>query len=802
MNSDDFKRKTSIALQKSSLSQRCEEVQKIIDDYSTKELHGFFPELLGSIFGYSNNNNDWGLRKLSQRSGAFEQLSKFLGPSGAIFKLIDKLQVDGYLKYEFFIKCLPMPSQNSLAEGNIPVLYHNKIHISNTASSNSSRVVLLDAFEYFMFHFAYYLVYQQNISSTSQDSNGTTEVQTLYLAILESYLTHFLSPATSIQPNTSTSSSLSGRNQAPWYSTGSFHRLPQNQAQFSGLIRASPSGHIPPVQGHSTYDHSTGEIWKSETFLQILIEFWLNQNTMDSVTSNVLSHGQVYFMPSVDLVQAVRMLIKQVHLFVYDSGIEALNQSALSPIEELKRNVIQQMLQKKLYCFIRHGFAHWPLDPSFRVIVETWLSFIQPWRYAKNPQALKTDSTNVFSQEWTSFVQENFLFYTEVLQEFVLRGLKLDLYSHKDVFILVRVTKVFAQEGLADVIQEVEKLLVQPSVNAKGPLRGSPSSMGVSLGSSLRSNMMDLEGPSFSYVPIFQEPGSEKLERLRFNISSALANIRNKHPGMAGQTTQAAQGPMAWFKSLLSGEFFDEDYSSKRDTDKVALYLEQSYESLASIVKVSSDVTDSGDQTIPRATPSGARDRTLPSLSSSTSSQGSIPECIQNERGQLIVTHRGRFQMINGLRRFEVQYTGDPELQPIRSYENPTLVRLLYRFSTYLNSKIGDHLHQTYNNTGYLSTIACTLSPCLKTPSHNGPGTSPVSNAQTCHAVRDPRISLRFLASYKTMFYLIMLYLLCKVFSLKSLTILALFILVLFFSFMGHVCPKHCDSDTLQKKLF
>ena len=42
-------------------------------------------------------------------------------------------------------------------------------------------------------------------------------------------------------------------------------------------------------------------------------------------------------MPSVDLVQAVRMLIKQVHSFVYDSGIQALNQPALSPIDELKR---------------------------------------------------------------------------------------------------------------------------------------------------------------------------------------------------------------------------------------------------------------------------------------------------------------------------------------------------------------------------------------------------------------------------------------------------------------------------------
>ena len=44
--------------------------------------------------------------------------------------------------------------------------------------------------------------------------------------------------------------------------------------------------------------------------------------------------------------------------------------------------------------------------------------------------------------------------------------------------------------------------------------------------------------------------------------------------------------------------------------------------------------------------------------------------------------------MINGLRKFEVKYSGDPELQPICSYENPALVRLLYKLSTHLNEKV------------------------------------------------------------------------------------------------------------------
>lgn len=44
--------------------------------------------------------------------------------------------------------------------------------------------------------------------------------------------------------------------------------------------------------------------------------------------------------------------------------------------------------------------------------------------------------------------------------------------------------------------------------------------------------------------------------------------------------------------------------------------------------------------------------------------------------------------MMNGLRKFDVKYSGDPELQPICSFENPALVRLFYKLSTHLNKKV------------------------------------------------------------------------------------------------------------------
>ena len=94
--------------------------------------------------------------------------------------------------------------------------------------------------------------------------------------------------------------------------------------------------------------------------------------------------------------------------------------------------------------------------------------------------------------------------------------------------------------------------------------------------------------------------------------------------------------------------------------------------------------------------------------------------------------------MINGLRKFEVKYSGDPELQPICSYENPALVRLLYKLSTHLNEKVYVIFRIKLRANGCNNTQHCWLnsvgSCCVRVGSCVQTDAPTPDNIRTCSA--------------------------------------------------------------------
>lgn len=226
-------------------------------------------------------------------------------------------------------------------------------------------------------------------------------------------------------------------------------------------------------------------VYKCETTLNIFTEFWLNHvfssNIEDSSRNlKILSHSNFQF--TVEHMRAIRSLVKHLHYFSnnshkrnndfqnsslhtqYNSG-GIVTAEVNDPLDELRRNLwsSKYLVQKKLYHFLKLAFDRWPNDSSFRVPLETWLSYIQPWRYISKSSPIRkqndelNDSQSSDISEWKRFIVENLFFYTIIFRQVIDRISKiLDLNSTSSALLLFRMTKVFAQSHLCECIKESE----------------------------------------------------------------------------------------------------------------------------------------------------------------------------------------------------------------------------------------------------------------------------------------------------------------------------------------------------------
>uniref|UniRef100_A0A669PKT0 Sphingomyelin phosphodiesterase 4 n=1 Tax=Phasianus colchicus TaxID=9054 RepID=A0A669PKT0_PHACC len=654
-------------------AQRCHDLETVIEEFPAKELHGIFPWLVESIFGSLDGIIvGWNLRCLQGRTNPTEYsvALDFLDPSGPMMKLVYKLQAEEY-RYDFPVSYLPGPVKASIQEQVLPEcsLYHNKVQF--TSSGGLDLNLALNPFEYYMFYFAISLITQKNSPITHHVSPSNSA----YFILVDTYLKCFLPTEGSVLPPPSSNPggaipSPTPRSPAvPFTSYGMHH---------TSLLKRHIA-HQPSVNA----DPASQEIWRSETLLQIFVEMWLHHYSLEMYQKMQSPHVKESFKPTEEHVLVVRLLVKHLHAFSNSLKPEPLSPSAhshtASPLEEFKRVVIPRFVQQKLYIFLQHCFGHWPLDASFRAVLEMWLSYLQPWRYApeKPPQTAELLPRSV-SEKWAAFIQENLLMYTKLFVGFLNRTLRTDLVSPKNALMVFRVAKVFAQPNLAEMILKGEQLFLEPELVI--PHRQHRLFMTPTLGGSffsswpptitdasfkVKSHVYSLEGQDFQYKQMF---GTE------------VRNLLNE-----AQLTQMM---------MKCGTAQDENGKKQ------------------------------------------------------------LPDCIESENG-LILTPLGRYQMINGLRRFDVQYQGDTELQPIRSYENATLVRLLYRLSSALNERFAEQMNVLCSREDFIGRFCCYH---LKNPRF-------VHKIRYSPVLKDrrnqnwgPRISLRFLASYRTLFSLLMLY--------------------------------------------
>ncbi|XP_022351428.1 sphingomyelin phosphodiesterase 4 isoform X2 [Enhydra lutris kenyoni] len=752
-------------------AQRCQDLVKVIEDFPAKELHAIFPWLVESIFGSLDGVLlGWNLRCLQGRMSPVEYsiVMEFLDPGGPMMKLVYKLQAEDY-KFDFPVSYLPGPVKASIQEHVLPdsPLYHNKVQFPPTGGLGLN--LALNPFEYYMFFFALSLITQKPLP-------GALHIRTsdcAYFILVDRYLSWFLPTEGSVLPPLSSSPGGPSPSPAP--------RTPAMPFASYGLHHTSLLKRHVSHQTSVNADPASHEIWRSETLLQVFVEMWLHHYSLEMYQKMQSPHAKESFTPTEEHVLVVRLLLKHLHAFSNSLKPEQVSPSthshATSPLEEFKRAAVPRFVQQKLYLFLQHCFGHWPLDASFRAVLEMWLSYLQPWRYAPEKPAPSSDcQPRAVSERWAPFVQENLLMYTKLFVGFLSRALRTDLVSPKNALMVFRVAKVFAQPNLAEMIQKGEQLFLEPELvipHRQHRLFTAPPFTGSFLSSwppavtdtsfKVKSHVYSLEGQDCKYTPMF----GPEVRTLVLRLAQLITQAKQTAKSISDQCGESTPGHpfLSWlgfYSTDTNGCYPSNDLDemgqdSVRKTDE---YLEKALEYLCQMFRLSE--AQLAQLTLALGT------------TQDENGKKQLPDCIVGEDG-LILTPLGRYQIINGLRRFDIEYQGDLELQPIRSYEIASLVRMLFRLSSAINQRFAGRMAALCARADFLGSF------CRYHLTEPGPAgrrlLSPVARGSAASRARGPRLSLRFLGSYRTLLSLLLAFFVASLFCVGPLTCALLLVL-------------------------
>ncbi|KAL0272445.1 UNVERIFIED_CONTAM: hypothetical protein PYX00_005408 [Menopon gallinae] len=674
------------------MQKRVTELTYILQECSMKDVQIIFPFLVEHIFGVNPSfGNGWNLLGTSRTSncGDFDALYTFLHPFGTLFEIIYKLLGDVYSKYEYPITLLPQRLRQMILDGSVPQFFVDKLQID--PNFRAPTALVLNSFEFYLFHFAFHL-----LNSWHDQENLKVNCDTIYLHLSDQYLQHFLPIETSVVLPI-----------VPIHQAISLPRSPTPQVQpqvtpklfKTSAVKIGSASLSPPAvsQPHA-------EIWRSETFIQITIYFWLSE--LRSPEDNL---------PKESHLRVVRNMIKHIHYFVNNFHNDG------SAIDEL-RKICHSLYRRPIYTFLRRNIHHWPLDSSFLLMLETYLSFIQPWRYVKY-NVRNREESSVVEQRWYNFIVENFPAYTVLLREIIPRFLRMDLTSPKHAHMLYRLSKVLSLPKLTDYLREIESCLEETKFGndtaylSPGQYRSPKSS-----------------SPGCPYKPLFDCEFRAQIHEFLINVQRSLILVQDWLNSSVAQQKMKKSGLLQSLKECLFWTGSVDDYTIE-ERRKTATYLEVSRLLLSSAFEIP----------LPELLEGKAN-----SADKSTSTSGIDLDATRQMSG--LMENLMLDPKIWRKRTKLIRYDANPDMEPIRSTEITFLVRFFHQISTRINELYGERFKQLWNRTDIWGLVAKQLlaPPCRY---HYFDKSVPGNFARRVSVELPPRISLRALASHQTISY-------------------------------------------------
>eukprot|EP01083_Nonionella_stella_P077905 212953_1 len=198
---------------------------------------------------------------------------------------------------------------------------------------------------------------------------------------------------------------------------------PLRHPALGGLVKSALNFFM-PVEGKKIL----GSHPLSSFFFTFCLEFWLNQNAMEL--------GE-YLLPPPKLLDAIRQLIQCIQQKFSSVGAKALNNT----------------IRLYFYKFFSVSFKRFPLDHimKFPGIARLWIRYLKPWA-VDGSKRKNRDRRPEYSDEWGWFVENNLIFYSVLMTDFIELAQNLDFRESNAIKTLMDAMSVYT----SPVVQCVE----------------------------------------------------------------------------------------------------------------------------------------------------------------------------------------------------------------------------------------------------------------------------------------------------------------------------------------------------------
>lgn len=334
------------------------------------------------------------------------------------------------IKFEASIDALPTKTKQMLNSGRFSVFYSDIVNVD--PCRRQVTALHLNSFDYFMFHFVIHGMLPLHKMFPAALTVHNDHLKTAYYYLAADYLCSFLpsDPNATVMP---ANVFCSIKSAAP-IPISPMMPLRTPKYLSSGAITHNFTSNATCIR---TQESSRSSCWRTETVLHLFVDTWLRFDVDESPD-----------LPSSEFIRVVRVLVKTLHAFANATDID------VSPMAAL-RSLAQPMMNAQMNVFLRSIIQRWPLDSSFSVVLELWLCYIQPWRYTLNKQQGLDDNqlAGPIPIKYERFILENSATYTQIFIQLLPRFERLDFGSLKNVSMLYRLTKVFGQSNLGELLR-------------------------------------------------------------------------------------------------------------------------------------------------------------------------------------------------------------------------------------------------------------------------------------------------------------------------------------------------------------